>query len=211
MRAIRAFSIACAFLMSTSELYSQAPQDLQGFSVVLLVGETQGTAVPEGLSAPARKALSDMKEFLPYKAYRALDTQWLAGTMRTPLHMQTRLRGLDNQEYEFTMEGFPPPKGISPDARLTAMLRLQIAPINKATRDAATARLSMLEAGIRSGPQQAEADREVRQLRQMLSAGQMLLNTTVSLGIGETIVAGTSRVQGDRALIVLLTAVSRAN
>ena len=36
-----------------------------------------------------------------------------------------------------------------------------------------------------------------------------LIDTTFSMRVGETVVVGTSRVNGDRALIALMTAVSR--
>src|SRR4029079_16113536 len=50
----------------------------QGFSVVLVLGEMQGTGTGPADSVPpaARKALVDMKDFLPYKSYRLLDSQW---------------------------------------------------------------------------------------------------------------------------------------
>ena len=56
----------------------QAP-DISGFSVVLVVGETQpssGSGSSQELPAGAQRALSDMREFLPYKQYRVLDAQW---------------------------------------------------------------------------------------------------------------------------------------
>ena len=51
---------------------------VHGFSVVLVVGDSQGAAgandtVPEA----ARKALADMKDFLPYKRYQLLDAAWI--------------------------------------------------------------------------------------------------------------------------------------
>lgn len=68
-----------------------------GFSVVLVLGEMQGNGAAEGVPAAARKALADMKDFLPYKGYRLLDTQWTlcCGTSS----IVTRLRGADEQEY----------------------------------------------------------------------------------------------------------------
>jgi hypothetical protein len=42
------------------------------------------------------------------------------------------------------------------------------------------------------------------------TAGRMLLDNTFSMDVGETVVIGTSRVKGDKALIALLTAASRA-
>ena len=53
--------------------------EISGFSVVLVVGETQpsaGAAPSLELPAGAQRALTDMREFLPYKHYRVLDAQW---------------------------------------------------------------------------------------------------------------------------------------
>ena len=51
--------------------------NLQGFNIVLLVGESQSSGPSiEDVPAAARKALADMKEFLPFKNYRVLDSQW---------------------------------------------------------------------------------------------------------------------------------------
>ena len=49
----------------------------------------------------ARKALADMKDFLPYKGYRLLDTQWVLASTSGPAI--TRLRGVDEQEYELEL------------------------------------------------------------------------------------------------------------
>ena len=40
-------------------------------------------------------------------------------------------------------------------------------------------------------------------------SGQMLIDTSFNMRQGETVVVGTSRVRGDKALIVLLTAVRK--
>jgi hypothetical protein len=37
----------------------------QGFSVVLVLGELQGTGAADNVPPAARKALTDMKDFLP--------------------------------------------------------------------------------------------------------------------------------------------------
>ena len=50
---------------------------LQGFNIVLLVGESVSSGASiEDVPAAARKALADMKDFLPFKHYRVLDSQW---------------------------------------------------------------------------------------------------------------------------------------
>src|SRR5262245_44842783 len=45
----------------------------QGFSVVLVLGDIQSAASSDDLPLAARKALTDMKDFLPFKSYRLLD------------------------------------------------------------------------------------------------------------------------------------------
>src|SRR6266540_1680945 len=74
----------------------------QGYSVVLVLGDLQATsATDNNVPAAARKALADMKDFLPYKSYRLLDAQWILGSQRTV----SRLRGANEQEYELTLRG----------------------------------------------------------------------------------------------------------
>src|SRR5262245_7190218 len=75
---------------------AQAQSRQRGFSVVLIVGDTQtATTAVDNAPAGARKALTDVKDFLPYKGYRVLDTQWIAGSKGT-----TRVHGLEDQEYD---------------------------------------------------------------------------------------------------------------
>jgi hypothetical protein len=72
-----------------------------GFSVVLVLGDMQGGTTAETVPAAARKALADMKDFLPYKSYRLLDSAWVLGSGS----VSTRLRGLDDQEYNLNLSG----------------------------------------------------------------------------------------------------------
>lgn len=74
----------------------------QGFSIALLLGDMQGAESLDSVPAAARRALQDMKDFLPYKSYRLLDSQWtLCCGGATP--SITRLRGTDDQEYELEL------------------------------------------------------------------------------------------------------------
>src|SRR4051812_26055396 len=86
-------AIAVLALSCATAAHAQTPQ--RGFSVVLLLGETQTTGAGDGLPpAPTlRKALADVKDFLPYRSYRVVDTQWLRSG-------STRMHGLDDQEYD---------------------------------------------------------------------------------------------------------------
>ena len=70
------------------------PRQLRGFSVVLVEGDLRGANATEGLPAAATKALADVKDFLPYKGYRLLDTQWTLGHGKQAI----RLRASVDQE-----------------------------------------------------------------------------------------------------------------
>jgi hypothetical protein len=170
-------SIADAFAARPNQESRLDPSKrVQGFSLLLLLGETQGAAPLSNISAPARKALADIKDFLPYKGYRVLDTQWVAGSDTGSSN--GGLRGLDNQDYQFQLRTFP---------------RNPIAP--PGTEDAALARAQFrLWATLQPGK----------------SDVTVLLDNSFNIAASETIVVGTSRVQGDRALVVLLSAVAAA-
>jgi hypothetical protein len=73
--------------------------------VVLLLGDMQGADAQDSIPVAARKALADMKDFLPYKNYRLLDTQWIIGGTSGPA--LTRLRGAEEQEYELELRASP--------------------------------------------------------------------------------------------------------
>jgi hypothetical protein len=76
----------------------------QGFSVVLVLGDLQSGTIQDTVPAAARKALTDMKDFLPYKGYRLLDVQWTLCCGRgsnTPAI--SRLRGADGRDYELSL------------------------------------------------------------------------------------------------------------
>ena len=56
---------------------------------------------------------------------------------------------------------------------------------------------------------QIAIDAKQHELDASSPSGQMLIDTSFSMRLGETVVVGTSRVRGDKALIVLLTAVRK--
>ncbi len=93
----------------------------QGFSVVLVLGDIQGAATPDDVPPAARKALVDMRDFLPFKSYKLLDASWVmccgqqrggSGDARPAAHrtapaatqmLSQVLRGPDEQEYELKL------------------------------------------------------------------------------------------------------------
>src|SRR5215471_19209012 len=72
---------------------------LRGFIVTLALGEVEGGKTAGTFTAAATKALADLKDFLPYKSYRLLDTVWTLG-LNGPHQF---LRGADGEKHEFFM------------------------------------------------------------------------------------------------------------
>jgi hypothetical protein len=73
----------------------------QGFSVVLVVADLQATSATDDVPPAARRALADMKDFLPYKSYKLVDAAWILG--QGSGGTSTRLRGPEEQEYELNL------------------------------------------------------------------------------------------------------------
>jgi hypothetical protein len=95
------------------------PATPQGFSVALVLGDLQGASVTDDVPVAARKALVDMKDFLPFKSYRLLDAAWLlccghdgrrssfdqrrAVSQNATDSVSQILRGPEDQEYELKL------------------------------------------------------------------------------------------------------------
>jgi hypothetical protein len=94
----------------------------QGFSVVLVLGDLQGGSTQDNVPPAARKALTDMKDFLPYKSYRLLDVQWTlcCGGGRGPTPVVSRLRGPDGHDFELTLAA-----SLEPSSRLGVRFALR--------------------------------------------------------------------------------------
>jgi hypothetical protein len=207
----------------------------QGFSVVLVLGDTQSATTADNVPAAARKALTDMKDFLPYKGYRLLDAQWILGTSRAI----TRLRGPngDDQEFQLTLRSNPESGKIrvffqlqeagaadtpAADAVELRSRQGQVAALRDRlqTLEAAAARERAKSTGDRqpnadrSTEEAARVKRQIAELDGPVSPGRTrpVIDTSFSMEVGETVVVGTSRVRGgDKALIALLTAVPKGN
>ena len=208
----------------------------QGFSVVLVLGENQSASVAENVPPAARKALGDMKDFLPYRGYRLLDAQWILGSQRS----SSRLRGPDDQEYQLTLRTTQLAGGhVSVTFQMQEASALTVVTARDADETAARraaemdlqTRLSRLQAEAaamkqRLGEKHANVvavSAEIENLKMRLAefesgdarprslfGSRSVIDTTFSMDIGETVVVGTSRMRGgDKALIALLTAVPR--
>jgi hypothetical protein len=216
MKKVRALTIAVTLLMA-AVTHAQTPQ--RGFSVVLLLGEAQGAPSGDALPpAPTlRKALSDVKDFLPYKSYRVLDTQWLRGG-------STRMKGLDDQEYDIDLivDTIPAAPLCTKDCVLNVLFHLQEVgaaqnsseefgrsmPI--AEMEKQRAHLVALLPAAQGAMLQEQKERIAQLDRQLrLAKARKLIDSRFQMAPGETVVVGTSKIGGgDKGLVVLLTSVA---
>jgi hypothetical protein len=211
---------------------------LRGFSITLVQGDAQGSSTSEGLPAAAAKALADMKDFLPYKHYTLLDSQWTIGASR----IHSRLRGPEGRVFELDMVAQSPVAFTTGDQAANAPILIAEFHVrgglpgaevaadegglaeDRAKQDRAETlaalerRLKELkDKGLNSQhPDTLEAQKALADARMKAAglsyaaAGQAsIIDTSFRMAIGETVVVGTSRLQGDKALIVLLTAVGK--
>jgi hypothetical protein len=200
---------------------------LQGFSVVLVAGDVQAGQPSDEVPVAARRALADMRDFLPYRSYRLLDTAWMLGSL--PVRAATtRMRGPNNRPLDVVVNANPTAgSNLTVNFRLTdvaadagvgeaeARLRrlreqrgfLEREQSGRETAAALSQRIQELDAQIAKTADEAHARQSVALLSGATAA--KVIDTSFTMDIGETVVVGTSRIQGDTALIVLLTAVPR--
>jgi hypothetical protein len=230
---------------------------IHGFSIVLVVGDMQGTATTnDTVPGAAKKALADMREFLPYKSYRLLDAEWVlccgGGSFAG---VSGRVRGPEEQDYSYSVNT----GGVS-DSKITVHFSMREAPAPVAAsagpspgapalsdtaraeysrqlyeaakeRDEAERQVQILRGKVQVGmapkedyeAAQMRSERAMEQsqeLRRMLGqlrpgtsrgsiANRSIMDSTFSIAVGETVVIGTSRLKGDKALIALLTAAAK--
>jgi hypothetical protein len=236
---------------------------VHGFSVVLVVGGTQGSATNESVPEAARKALTDMKDFLPYKRYQLLDAAWILCCGTDSSQVSGRVRGPDGRDYlyildpggvvgsklnlRFTMREVQDAatssvnvEKLSDTARLeylrqqaeaareldeaelqvrTTRQRFDVGTATQSQMESATLRARSAQQRVQdlqrigggSGSGQARANLKAAAGRGAPSTrgGRELMDSSFSIALGETVVIGTSRLNGDQALIALLTAAAK--
>jgi hypothetical protein len=102
---VRSVIVAIGLVLASSSAWAQASTSaFQGFSVVLVLGDVQDGATSDNIPAAARAALADLKDFLPYRSYRVLDTAWVLASSATRQAVSSRLQGPDGQDYEVTLD-----------------------------------------------------------------------------------------------------------
>lgn len=103
---------AAALQVQKSQPSALEALGIHGFSVALVLGDMQGASTTDNVPGGAKKALADMRDFLPYKSYKLIDAQWIlccGGTSVPVTSVSGRLRGasmpgaMEEQEYAFTV------------------------------------------------------------------------------------------------------------
>ena len=122
-------------------------------------GDMQDTGGQDTIPNAARKALADMKDFLPYKGYRLLDTQWVLGSTSGPTI--TRLRGVDDQEYGLELRAQPTFTAGGAFAPSTTFVRFVLTDVSDGAGEGGRTALKEL---TKSDPTSVEISREVYQL-----------------------------------------------
>jgi len=87
-----------ALRQSTPVVPSPTAWGLNGYSLVLVVGDMQ-----PGVPSAARKALSDVQSFLPYKRYQLLDAEWMLCCTGFGTTVSGRVHGPDGREYQYSI------------------------------------------------------------------------------------------------------------
>ena len=229
--------VAVGLVLASSSVWAQTTPTsaFQGFSIVLVLGDVQDAVTSDNIPPGARAALADLKDFLPYRSYRVLDTAWVLASSTTRQAVNSRLQGPDEQDYEVTLDRVPlPPSSLQvrfamrePDrnaerraaiADRDAALKAELQQLT-AVHDALESQLKKALAAqnrsdadsLRNRLADTEVAIETRQKQARLPpGGATLIDTSFNISLGETVVVGTSRVRGgNKALIVLLTAAAR--
>ena len=199
-------------------------------------GERFAGDLPRG----ATKALSDMTDFLPYRSYRLLDSSWVLSSgsgrmtsrMRGPdnrafdVILQTS-PVMSRVDVRFALRDAEGASGTDvdrarslPEAQTeaeTASLKVTVARLEAELQDLRTRLGESHPAAKQKSVQVLESKRRLEMLglrgrvwKTDSDAAGRIIDTSFTMDAGETVVVGTSRLQGDTALIVLLTAVPRA-
>jgi hypothetical protein len=149
------------------------------FQVALLVGSQDGSSSLADLPQNARKAIEDIQGFLSFKSYRLIDV----AILRSNGMGRSTVNGPEGQDYEVRFHFFTD--------SATRKLIMRSFKLSRQIQSPPT-RLSGLDTG--EAPP-APADRD-------------LISTSFSVDANETIVVGSSKLDGNgKALIVLLTAI----
>jgi len=199
----------------------------QAFQLILLEADRTGSGDPGPLPPAARKALADLKDFLPYSGFRLLDSAFV----RTTREARVVVEGMGGRAYEATLvfRGDPRASGaelllerfslrVIPSDPIGLLLGVPgAAPVAREQARGGGHPPPPAGAGPGAPPPPAMAPGAEPPAAPGSPPGsptptpppslsESLLSTSFSIHRGETVVVGTSKLDGGRALVVLLTA-----
>lgn len=153
----------------------------QRIQILLLAASTKPGGPGADLPANAQKALADLKEFLPYKSYQVLDAAWVPATQERLA--EGRLSG-GNVGYWYRLRFRTAGAADGNDLHMESF---------RLDQERGLAPSSTPPAGDASPIPPPQP-------------GRTLLETAFNIKVGETVVVGTSKIDGgDAALVTLVT------
>lgn len=174
----RTLAAILLFIFAAPLLAAESPAAARTllFQIILLRASMNGPDELSGLPKNAHKAVADIRDFLPFKSYRILDSGLL--------------RASESSGGSLRMEGVPPQQY---DVRLTFRTsgnRLNVSNFTlDRVRKTPASTPPPLGAGVAPLPPEKPP-----------------ISTSFSVDTGETIVVGSSKLGGGDALVVLFTA-----
>jgi hypothetical protein len=174
--------LLAATVLPTAESKSSQARPGKASHMLSLALIVAGKEVKEGLEplpAPIAKAISDIKGFLPYTHYEMHDTVVMRGANQIPVRVD--------------LEG--------PDSRYIAQLQYQL---TEDPRRLNVYKFDLVRAFEPRPSRQGQSDSDQGTPRPPSS--REIISTAFSVNVGESIVVGTSRLNGTgKALVVILT------
>jgi len=146
--------------------------------VVLLLGRTDGASDPANIPGNTIQTLKDVGTFLPYKSYQLLDTSLI----RSDGHASSLLHGPSGREFHLSLS-FRTERGDKGERLSFQVFRIDASPESPRASDY----------GAREAPPAPTGS---------------ILSSSFAVDVGETIVVGTSKLNGgSQGLLVLLTVI----
>ena len=151
------------------------------FQTVLLLGSIKGESDLEGVPANVTAALDDVAQFLPYKNYRLIDVS----IVRSSGEARSRMTTAEGREFELEFQ-FRPGEGDTLLVRAFGIDTLEPQPRDRVVMEDGKHRIEhQPPAWVRKN----------------------VIGTSFTVKVGETIVVGSSKLNGSgEAIIVLFTA-----
>ncbi len=180
-----AFALLTLSISALPAIAQPPPPPTYLIQVSLLAASKTGQNELADLPQNTRQAIEDVRQFLPFKSYRLLDT----ALVRTDRGARTTLTGPDNREFRAAFS-FGRHQVVAERMEKKGKLMVQS--------------FELVEKVELSPPQLSSGgDRGAP----VSPASRPVLSSSVAAELGQTVVVGTSRLNGgDEAMIVLFTA-----